>query len=480
MGIQTKNKEEKNISASLDYCIMDTSTVEKSLESKTEQSGCSVLMMILLSGPRMAASMSWAAQYALMGPFLEFMLPSYAVQLTQFMGPALGLVVSPLVGAMSDSCSSQYGRRRPFLVFGALLSSISWTLFGYTREMGKLLGDTDEKNRPAAAALSIFFYMCSGFAVNAFSTPAQLILADFAGNRQTTAAAVGQAAFTLGTLIVAIYVFTFGFPPATESLHEFFGVLTVVMISTVALVCIYAKEETIMVVQTPSACRQLSGYVSTIWKGITSMPVQLMLLGTIFFCRCYGSTSYHGAKGQFFGLVIYQGNSEGADVCSPTCTDEQLLYVDGVEMAGGRTDIWFSLVGYVFSFFVPPLVRVFGAKNVVVFGMFPQVMYVVMAMWHDESIDVAIIILSAITQAFVDATLVPIIIHVMGEETDIGIYVGVFNSFDCLGQLMNFGLGAALVTSSMGYALPILVGGVVSFIGFLVAALFLTVKLHSI
>lgn len=212
------------------------------------------------------------------------------------------------------------------------------------------------------------------------------------------------------------------------------------------------------------------------------MPTQMLILCVIFFCRCYGATAYHGSKGQFFGIIVMNGSGVGADTCGNDCAPEQIRYNDGVQIAGGITDIFYGLVAYIVSWCVPILVRKIGAKKVVVMGMLPQVLFAYMAFSRHQLINQSIVVLSSITQAFIDSTLVPIIIHILGmqNEVDIGMYVGAFNSCDCLGQLMNFGIAAGLVTSSMGYALPILVGGVVSFIGFLVAQFFFTVKLHSL
>lgn len=458
--------------------VMDVSV------SESQKEGCSIPMMILLSGPRLAAAMSWSAQYAAFGPFLENLLPSYIVQLTQFLGPLIGLFVSPIVGVMSDNCTSRFGRRRPYLVFGAVSSAICWTLMGYTREFGEALGDTNTEgtDRQITGFLTIFFYIWASLTVNIFATPAHLILADFAGNRQTTAAAIGQAGFTLGYLIVAIFIFFFG-NPAAGTLHGFLMVLSLIMVVTVGLVCIFAKEEQLIVTgpQIPFKIR-FKDSMKEMYKGLTSMPSQMLILCVIFFCRCYGATAYHGAKGQFFGIVVNNGTCVGSDTCFPDCSPEQIRYNEGVQVAGGITDIFYGCVGYLVSWCVPILVRKIGAKNVVTVGMLPQVLFVYMAFSTGLAMNQSVVVLSSITQAFIDGTLVPIIIHILGmqNEGDIGMYVGAFNSCDCLGQLMNFGIAAGLVTSSMGYALPILVGGVVSFIGFLVANFFFTVKLHSL
>ncbi|MBY0405174.1 MAG: MFS transporter, partial [Cyanobacteria bacterium] len=40
-------------------------------------------------------------------------------------GPVTGVLVQPIVGSMSDQCKSKLGRRRPFLLVGAILTAVS-------------------------------------------------------------------------------------------------------------------------------------------------------------------------------------------------------------------------------------------------------------------------------------------------------------------------------------------------------------------
>lgn len=44
-------------------------------------------------------------------------------------GPFTGMVVQPLIGALSDNTKSRYGRRRPYLLVGALVASLALWLF---------------------------------------------------------------------------------------------------------------------------------------------------------------------------------------------------------------------------------------------------------------------------------------------------------------------------------------------------------------
>uniref|UniRef100_K3XCV3 Major facilitator superfamily (MFS) profile domain-containing protein n=1 Tax=Globisporangium ultimum (strain ATCC 200006 / CBS 805.95 / DAOM BR144) TaxID=431595 RepID=K3XCV3_GLOUD len=77
--------------------------------------GASIIQLLLIAMPRMAIQMTWSAQWAALGPYLGTMLPKYAVQLTQVIGPATGIIAGPAIGVYSDRSTNPWGRRRPFL-----------------------------------------------------------------------------------------------------------------------------------------------------------------------------------------------------------------------------------------------------------------------------------------------------------------------------------------------------------------------------
>jgi solute carrier family 45 protein 1/2/4 len=443
-------------------------------------------MLLLVAMPRMAINMAWSAQWAALGPYLGTMLPKFAVQLTQIVGPTAGILVGPTIGVLSDRSLNQWGRRRPFLAIAGALSVVCWILMGYTREMGEALGDYGdgsagtETSRKWTSLLTVFFYIWMDVTVNVVQTPAFLLVADLAGDRQTTGAALAQGWSTLGALLVAAYIEIFG--PAHESLHWFLGMLCVVMAVCVGVVCIIVKEKPLdpNSVDKESSLKRIGQAFYSIYKGLRSLPGVLVVYCFIFFCVQYGYTAYNGNKGQFFGLVVYGGSAESADTCSPNCTQEQKDYNRGVQLAGGSTDLMFNGVGYLFSWTIPFFVKKFGAKWVLTITLIPQTLLIIMAFCKVVALDVFFVVITSLSQNVVFALLVPIIVHVYGDKVDIGIYVGALNSANCFGQLLNFAIGAALVETSMGYKLPVLLGGIMSLIGVVVSAFFLKLKMYSL
>ncbi|TYZ60400.1 hypothetical protein PybrP1_006126 [[Pythium] brassicae (nom. inval.)] len=444
--------------------------------------GCSVPMLVLLSLPRMAINMAWAAQWAGLGPYLGTLLPPYAVQLTQVIGPLSGILVAPTVGVLSDRSTNRWGRRRPLLLFGAVSSALCWTLMGFTRELGALLGDDDAGDgaRFWTSLLTVVLYTWMDVTVNLVQTPAILLIADFAGDRQTLGAGIGQASSTLGSILIAGYIYCFG--AAHLTLRWFLAMLSATMLATVGLVCAFAHEAP----RAKSAhddlrtkSRRIASAFAAIARGLRTLPRVLVVFCVVFFAVQYGFTAYNGSKGQFFGVEVFDGDAHNAGACRDACSPAQRRYNEGVQLAGGLADMAFNVVGYLYSWLLPLVVGRLGARWTMTLGAVPQTLLMAMAFSQCVPLNVAIVALTAVTQATSFALIVPLLIHVFGDGADVGMYVGAVNSANCLGQLLNFVASAALVETALGYRLPVFVGGVVSFLGVVTSVLFFKVKMHS-
>jgi solute carrier family 45 protein 1/2/4 len=444
---------------------------------------CSIRFMILLCLPRVAIAVAWSAQWAALGPLLEILLPSSVVQIVQLVGPTSGLLVAPALGVLSDHCTCIYGRRRPFIFLGALTSVICWLLLMHVVDIGYALGDTPER-RDWTAALTILCYIWMDITVNITQVPVNLILTDFAGTRQVTAATVGALCSAVGYFLVAVYIFVFG--PAHHSPKAFLGMLIGIMSATTGATCLWIDETPLHL---PTETRKLSKgeeihrAFTAVYTGIRDLPPPLGVYFSIMVLTQYGYTSYNGAKGQFFGLVVNRGNSTGADTCGqphePICTSAQVAFSDGVQLAGSSDAL--LIVGLLYLILLPKLVRAYGVQRIILVSIFPQLFLLVMAFCHNVIVDLFIIMGCGITQCTIFSLGMPLILHVIGhnKHNNVGLFAGAFNSALCVGQFLNFFMSAMLVQSPLGYALPIFVGGLATVGAFMLALFKFKIQMHS-
>ncbi len=73
---------------------------------------------------------AWQMRLALSGPVTEGLGADPLIYgLISLAGPFSGMVVQPIIGALSDKTTSKFGRRRPYLLGGAILASLALWIF---------------------------------------------------------------------------------------------------------------------------------------------------------------------------------------------------------------------------------------------------------------------------------------------------------------------------------------------------------------
>ncbi|CAL5332597.1 sucrose transport protein SUC4 [Camellia sinensis] len=128
----------------------------------------------------------WALQLSLLTPYVqELGIPHAFASVIWLCGPISGFFVQPLVGHMSDRCTSKFGRRRPFIVAGAASIIVAVVIIGYAADIGWLFGDRNRGEVKVAAicAFVVGFWLLD-VANNVTQGPCRALLADLTGNDQ--------------------------------------------------------------------------------------------------------------------------------------------------------------------------------------------------------------------------------------------------------------------------------------------------------
>ncbi|KAL1485537.1 hypothetical protein MTO96_031856, partial [Rhipicephalus appendiculatus] len=99
--------------------------------------------LVMLSGAVCGIELCYAAETAFIGPILLGLgIPISFVALAMCLSPALGFFVTPVLGSMSDTCTSRMGRRRPFIIIFALGMLLGLILLPNGQDLGIALGDS--------------------------------------------------------------------------------------------------------------------------------------------------------------------------------------------------------------------------------------------------------------------------------------------------------------------------------------------------
>ena len=86
---------------------------------------------------------AWQMRLALSGPVTEGLGADPLIYgLISLAGPFSGMVVQPIIGALSDKTTSRWGRRRPYLLGGAILASLALWAFPNSSIIAQFFGNS--------------------------------------------------------------------------------------------------------------------------------------------------------------------------------------------------------------------------------------------------------------------------------------------------------------------------------------------------
>ena len=150
---------------------------------------------------------AWQMRIILSGPVTENLGASpFIYGLIWLAGPFTGMVVQPLVGALSDKTVSPWGRRRPYLLGGAILASIALLIFPKSASVANLLHNITGMDLPSWSALLVAAIMIwiIDACVNVAQGPYRALVPDVVPEEQHSLAnSYISLAIGLGSVIAA-------------------------------------------------------------------------------------------------------------------------------------------------------------------------------------------------------------------------------------------------------------------------------------
>ncbi|KAI7883564.1 MFS general substrate transporter [Lichtheimia hyalospora FSU 10163] len=139
---------------------------------------CKVIFLtICLAG----LQFTWTVEMAYGTPYLLSLgLSKSVMSLVWIAGPLSGLLMQPIVGVLSDRCTSRFGRRRPFLVLGSVVVIFSLLVIGWTREITSLFTATQDGDtfKIASIAIAITSIYVLDFSINCVQASCRALLVD--------------------------------------------------------------------------------------------------------------------------------------------------------------------------------------------------------------------------------------------------------------------------------------------------------------
>ncbi|KAL8773103.1 MAG: hypothetical protein Q9194_004413 [Teloschistes cf. exilis] len=128
--------------------------------------------MALLTYSLVGLQFTWGIEMTYCTPYLlQLGLTKSKTSLVWIAGPLSGLIMGPVVGVLADKSRSKYGRRRPFMIGGAIIVSVGLLVLGWTREIVGFFIAESELRQQLTIVLAVFSIYFVDFAINAILLP---------------------------------------------------------------------------------------------------------------------------------------------------------------------------------------------------------------------------------------------------------------------------------------------------------------------
>eukprot|EP00466_Bigelowiella_natans_P001833 jgi/Bigna1/78784/fgenesh1_pg.57_\ len=123
--------------------------------------------------------MGWCVGEALLVPFLMTLnLPSYLASLVWLLNPILGTFMQPWCGGLSDNCTSDWGRRKPFLIIFSAMAALGVFLIVFSLWFGELLSGLCGSSKSISIVIVFVGFGLMDISLDLLLTPTRALLND--------------------------------------------------------------------------------------------------------------------------------------------------------------------------------------------------------------------------------------------------------------------------------------------------------------
>ncbi len=307
--------------------------------------------IILMNIGFLGLQFSFGLQQGNMGPIYSYLGASEAsLPLLQLAGPITGLLVQPMIGALSDRTSTRWGRRVPYFIIGAVICSISLFAMPYSGSIWAavlLLWALDAANNVTMEPYRAY--------VSDRLAPAQrelgfLTQSAFTGLAQTLAYVTPTIFVMLG--VSRDTLASNGIPEVT---HIAFIIGAFLSIGTILWSVLAVPELPLGADEIQQMQQKHMGFTTMlldIRDAVVEMPDAMRRMGLMSLCQWYAMMCYWSYVAYAIGRAVYG-----------TASADSAGFREAV-LTNGQIGAFYNLVACMAAFAMVPISRRFGARNV--------------------------------------------------------------------------------------------------------------------
>ena len=274
-------------------------------------------------------------------------------------GPVTGLVVQPIIGAISDNTwSPTFGRRKPFFLIGAIIASIALILMPYSNSLWM------------AASLLWILDAANNIALE----PYRAFISDKLPEKQYSLGFLMQSFFTgLGTTMAnftPVILVSFGFLALSDKMENGIPLTTLwaFLIGAIAstltiLITVFTTseypptEEEIIQIKKSKKAGILSNTVKEIVFAFKEMPSTMKQLFPVMFFPWYAMFCYWQYLTSALSLSLFD------------TLDQSSILFNKAQLLTGNINGTYNIICFSIAFLLLPFAKKFGPKNLHFFSL---------------------------------------------------------------------------------------------------------------
>lgn len=357
--MRTENQQIEAINASVEQLPMllnENMNEETSREITSIRGPNATLQIIFLTLCLAGLQFTWTVEMAYGTPYLLSLgLTKSYMSLVWIAGPLSGLIMQPIVGVISDSCTSKWGRRRPFLLGGSFMVIVSLLVIGWTREITALFTQSEQGDtfKTVSIIIAISSIYVLDFSVNCVQASCRALIVDsLPPSQQGSATAwagrmVGLgnvAGYFMGYIDLVKYLWFLG----NTQLKVLCVLATAVLLLCDLITCYAVREKAIDKITSTPKKRSPFRLFGDIFKNIWNLPQPIQRICNVQFFAWIG----------WFPFLFYS-TTWVAEIYSNTqlsTSDPTGDTVGQATRAGSFAFLVYSIVSLSSSFLIPLLV----------------------------------------------------------------------------------------------------------------------------
>lgn len=384
--------------------------------------------------------------------------------------PVTGLIVQPIIGHMGDNTWSPLGRRKPYFLIGAVLCAIGLVLLPNAASVTQMFAAN-------ALLLAVIFLAMMDASVNIAMEPFRALVGDMLPKHQ------GTIGFSVQTILIGIGAVLGSYLPdwltkmgisneapagfvADNVIYSFYigaGLLIISILYTIMTTREYSPQEFADFEDGKEVEKQESKF-SDIFKDFAAIPVQMKKLGIVQFFSWFA----------LFTMWVFTTSALATHHfgLSPEDTHSK-AFNDAGDLTGklfGMYNLW----AIPFAFLLTPIAKLIGKKQTHSLALLCGGLGLV-SMYFIK--DVSNLWISMIGLGFAWASILAMPYAMLIEvipQRKMGVYMGIFNFFIVIPQIINGLFGGPVVSGVFGKQAMdyVVVGGVCMLIGAVVTMIF--------